>query len=498
MAPSALPCSLSWRFLVVVWVIALAVTLGTVHAQGTNGKLKREGPKRRTVDATLADPAALGLKCTRTLVGSICTDKKGERCDYLQLTKRGKCDFRRDICPKAVVLTFGDKDPGGKISPQPYQSSYTGIAHPCLKSKVRAELLCKKNRFTPLLVHVPRAAGKLGRTLLNGGLSKDWRMQYYYYNWAQDYDRTVNQDIVLQNQVKAGCPLVYVTFLRDPMERAISEWFTFGQSFVVGVSRRNKAKVSLLPEDLFGGPIDVATADPAKTFATILSSRYAGPLDPGVKSEDNVIWSLSGTLIGVPQEIFSTHWKPFPNVDMMWKWMEAYMSNPATANVMTKMLLGHPMYSTPKLGQTDADKIKRMMDCFGSYRQNATALAGSPCEGITGLFAGVSDNWPSTLDRLRLTLGWNMEYYKGRISSEIDPFDARMRIVTDKLPTSQVPPHIKQIIKDNNKLDQQIYDYAVELLKNSDRILEKARIDQGLKILKPNATEGRSVPRPEL
>jgi len=58
-----------------------------------------------------ADPVALGLKCNR----NGCTDKVGKRCDYKQLTKKGKCDFRRDSCPPDSMKIDGDRGLLGEL-----------------------------------------------------------------------------------------------------------------------------------------------------------------------------------------------------------------------------------------------------------------------------------------------------------------------------------------------------------------------------------------------
>jgi len=317
--------------------------------------------------------------------------------------------------------------------------------------------------MTPIFVHLPRTAGKVWRKIMNAPFTKDWRFQYVYHNWESNFQAVIS-DIPVKNQIKAGCPLTIFTMLRDPVDRVVSEWFTFGN-------------MMMMATDFFGTnsyPVNLTgtTVDPVEGVERVMSSEYAdltltkngdGQLD---RQRHIKLRQVKGDYWGCRRAFGG-------DKATMWKWMEAYVSHPLTSNTMTKMLLGHGMYDKVEITAADVDTLIQQMKCFPASENKEL----KECKDVDPIFAGVVDNWNPTLGRVQMILKWKMDFWANAISKQGNfPEDVFFRTYTGRVATEKVPSHIRAKIKEANKLDQKLFDFAKQVNQEFEDEMEAERL----------------------
>jgi len=311
------------------------------------------------------------------------------------------------------------------------------MRHPCVLSKDRAQSICRRARMTPVLIHIPKTAGKTTRIMMDYAVKYDWRLQFFLHTLGTQYEKVV-EDEVLQNQISAGCQLLHITLLRDPVDRMISEWFHFGQSFLRFepiLQLLEKNKIDIATGNVTEGMnliFDWAREDPKQNIAPSFKFRVFRDERPGSR-------------------------KAFTNDKLMWRWMEAYVSHPATMNLQTKFLLGQQLYSEANVTPEDVEVLIQRMKCHPPWDHQT-----EECQGKPALFAGILERFGNAIDRFQF-IGMNLEYWRRKVMKEINPEDKNFRTLTGRKHRNLVPKSIIQKIQEVSSLDQALYDAAIRL-----------------------------------
>lgn len=325
-----------------------------------------------------------------------------------------------DLCPAGAV-TRERILPGWAPSWQQHGNRPYFQAHACVQSPERARSICKHSRYATLFMHIPKTGGKEVAKCLHYHQGADWRHQWYWHHHFTDY-QSVLQEVALQNELSAGCPLLLFTMLRQPADRVVSEWFHFGQLLlqtptVADIFRQ---------EGLSSGNL---TRGMEAVFQFIIENpRLRNVGRAPVRDADQ------GMIKALRDE------------DLRWRLMEAYVSHRATGNFQVKFLLGYPIYSDLQIDESHLADVVTMMRCFDSNSSRT-------CDGRPLMVAGVLDRWDQTMQLLS-ELGLNVSECQ-RI---LDRVEHQNREIRSHVLTTQVPKRILEKIQLTNQLDQLLYD----------------------------------------
>jgi len=87
--------------------------------------------------------------------------------------------------------------------------------------------MCDHSGKSIVFMHIPKTGGKSLDYMLKHIQGHDWRLKSFYHHPPIGYKR-IAENPELRGLMRAGCPLVLLTVLRDPLRRVVSEWFHYG------------------------------------------------------------------------------------------------------------------------------------------------------------------------------------------------------------------------------------------------------------------------------